>query len=105
MKAEPPEPFDARRYSHRHDIPGGAEIGGKNSCSLVGLNDTDPVVLRRCMRRVTVIAFTSKLPVCVVAMEACCGAHHLGRIVRDYGHQASAVHQQLAQVFAATFAV
>ena len=22
-----------------------------------------------------------------LTMEACCGAHHLGRIVRDHGHQ------------------
>ncbi len=34
---------------------------GKNSCSLVGQ--------------------TAKLPACVVAMEACCGAHHLGRLL------------------------
>ena len=26
------------------------------------------------------------LPPCVAAMEACCGAHHLGRLLRDMGH-------------------
>jgi transposase len=26
------------------------------------------------------------LPACVVAMEACCGAHHLGRVLRALGH-------------------
>ena len=77
---------------------------GKNSCGAVGLDSTGQVVMRRRMRG-SVIKFASGLAPCVVAMEACCGAHHLGRIVRDYGHQASAVHQQLAQVFAATFAV
>jgi transposase len=34
-----------------------------------------------------VIKLTASLAPCVVAMEACCGAHHLGRIVRDQGHQ------------------
>ena len=27
------------------------------------------------------------LPRCVVAMEACCGAHHLGRVLQSQGHQ------------------
>ncbi|MEZ0249334.1 MAG: IS110-like element ISMmg1 family transposase [Methylobacteriaceae bacterium] len=59
---------------------------GKNSCSLVGLDGTGRVVLRRRMRRETVIAFSAKLPGCVVAMEACCGAHHMGRTLVEQGH-------------------
>ena len=39
------------------------------------------------MQRDSVIEFAARLTPCVVAMEACCGAHHLGRIVRDQGHQ------------------
>ncbi len=60
---------------------------GKNSCSVVGLDGTGKVVMRRRMQRDSVIKFACKLTPCVVAMEACCGAHHLGRIVRDHGHQ------------------
>lgn len=60
---------------------------GKNSCSLVGLDEAGKVVLRRRMRRETVIAFAGKLPTCVVAMEACCGAHHMGRILAGQGHE------------------
>jgi len=60
---------------------------GKNSCSVVGLDGTGQVVMRRRMQRDSVIKFASNLTPCVVAMEACCGAHHLGRIVRDHGHQ------------------
>jgi transposase len=59
---------------------------GKNSCSLVGLDATGSVVLRRRMRREAVIAFGAKLPACVVAMEACCGAHHMGRTLAAQGH-------------------
>lgn len=51
---------------------------GKNSCGVVGLDGAGKVVMKRRMRRETVIGFASKLPVCVVAMEACCGAHHMG---------------------------
>ena len=60
---------------------------GKNSCSVVGLDGTGRVVLRRRMQRDGVIKFASALTPCVMAMEACCGAHHLGRILRDHGHQ------------------
>ena len=60
---------------------------GKNSCSLVGLDVVGKVVVRRRMRRETVIAFAGKLPSCVVAMEACCGAHHMGRALAAQGHE------------------
>lgn len=52
---------------------------GKNSCSVVGLDETGGVALRRRMRRDGVIGLAAKLPPCTVAMEACCGAHHMGR--------------------------
>ena len=60
---------------------------GKNSCSLAGLDASGAVVLRRRMRRETVLTFAAGLPPCVVAMEACCGAHHLGRLLQAQGHQ------------------
>src|SRR5579862_1009024 len=60
---------------------------GKNSCSLVGLDSTGRVVARRRLQRESVIKFAAGLAPCVVAMEACCGAHHLGRLLRDQGHQ------------------
>src|SRR3954469_6900718 len=60
---------------------------GKNSCSVVGLDAGGQVVLRRRMRRDGVVALAAKLPGCVVAMEACCGAHHLGRLLAARGHE------------------
>ncbi|WP_370157417.1 IS110 family transposase [Salipiger bermudensis] len=60
---------------------------GKNSCSLVGLDESGKVILRRRMRRASVIAFASKLLPCTVAMEACCGAHHMGRTLAGLGHE------------------
>ena len=59
---------------------------GKSVCSVVGMDAGGAVVLRWRMRRQTVISFTAKLPACTVAMEACCGAHHLGRILAAQGH-------------------
>jgi transposase len=60
---------------------------GKNSCSVVGLDEAGRVIVRRRMRRETVIAFAGTLPSCVVAMEACCGAHHMGRALAWQGHE------------------
>jgi transposase len=60
---------------------------GKNSCSIVGFDDGGAVVLRRRMHREGVIKLAGKLRPCVVAMEACCGAHHLGRVLRAQGHE------------------
>src|SRR6201996_6684554 len=59
---------------------------GKNSCSVVALDQTGAVVKRRRMRPESVVAFTKDLPPCIVAMEACCGAHHLGRLLKAQGH-------------------
>src|ERR1700758_238322 len=60
---------------------------GKNSCSLAGLDASGAVIKRRRMRPQNVAAFTAKLPVCVMAMEACCGAHHLARLLTAQGHE------------------
>ena len=58
---------------------------GKNSCSVVGLEGTGAVIKLRRMRPESIAAFAEKLPDCVVAMEACCGAHHLGRVMANQG--------------------
>ena len=60
---------------------------GKNSCSVVGLDAAGRVVLRRRLGRDGVIKLAAGIPGCVMAMEACCGAHHLGRLLREQGHQ------------------
>lgn len=59
---------------------------GKNSCSVAGLDARGAVVLRKRMTRDGVVAFAATLPACVVAMEACCGAHYLGRTLEMQGH-------------------
>ena len=59
---------------------------GKDICSIVGLDATGAVTLRRRLRRKTLIRFAADLPTCVVAMESSCGAHHIGRIFANQGH-------------------
>src|SRR5215204_6052008 len=59
---------------------------GKTSCSVVGLDSAGRVILRRRLRRESVVKVAANLAPCVVAMEACCGAHHLGRILQAQGY-------------------
>jgi transposase len=59
---------------------------GKNTCSVVGLDTAGAVVLRRRVRRGGLLALVGTMPPCVVAMEACCGAHHVARRVAAQGH-------------------
>ena len=60
---------------------------GKKTCSLVSLDNAGHVVLRRRLQRGGVIKLTAELPACIVAMEACCGAHHVGRLLQAQGHR------------------
>lgn len=56
---------------------------GKNVCSLTGLDEGGHVVLRRDR----IAAFTVRLAPCTIGLEACCGAHHLGRRLAQQGHR------------------
>lgn len=60
---------------------------GKNLSSVVGLDAAGHVVLRRRVRRTTLTELAGKLEPCTVAMEACCGAHHVGRLFAAHGHE------------------
>lgn len=60
---------------------------GKTVCSVTGLDGSGRVVLRRRLRRDRIAAFTAPLPACTIGLEACCGAHHLGRRLAAQGHR------------------
>src|SRR3954467_5536995 len=72
---------------------------GKNSCSVVGLDEAGRIVLRRRLSRARVIELSSQLPACVMAMEACCGAHHLGRILASHGHRVRLMSPEYVQPY------
>jgi transposase len=72
---------------------------GKNSCSVAGLDGTGRVVLRRRLTRESVLRLAGTLPACVVAMEACCGAHHLGRVLREQGHEVRLMSPEYVQPY------
>jgi hypothetical protein len=58
---------------------------GKTFCSLVGLDEEGAVMLRRTIRRSGLMKTVDKLAPKVIAMEACCGAHFVGRQCQALG--------------------
>lgn len=60
----------------------------KNVLQVHGVDASGAVVLRRQLRRSQVEKFFASLPRTMVGMEACGGAHHWGRVIGKYGHEA-----------------
>lgn len=60
---------------------------GKTVCSLAGLDATGAVVYRKRLQRHRLLDFLEGLDPCIVAMEACGGAHHIGRFCLQHGHE------------------
>jgi len=54
---------------------------GKNSFHFVGFDARGGIVIRRQCSRTQLVRALANVPPCLVGMEACSGAHHLGRIL------------------------
>ena len=61
---------------------------GKNSFHVIGLDQRGAIVLRQKWSRSQMEARFANMPLCVVGMEACVGAHHLSRKLMALGHDA-----------------
>ena len=61
---------------------------GKNSFHVVGLDQRGAIVLRQKWSRGQVEARFVNMPPCLIGMEACVGAHHLSRKLKELGHDA-----------------
>ena len=51
-----------------------------------GVDATGQVVIRRQLKRRSVLAFFQKLPPCLVGIEACASSHHWSRELQALGH-------------------
>ena len=60
---------------------------GKTVFHLVGLNQRGGVVVRKKFSRKQLLQFTANLQVELIGMEACGGAHFLGRALQEQGHE------------------
>ena len=58
----------------------------KNSFQAHGADASGAVAFRKKLSRGRLLAFFAEQPPCVVAIEACAGAHHWGRELTGLGH-------------------
>jgi transposase len=72
---------------------------GKNWVHMVGFDSDGRIVLRRRVRRGQLLALTANMPPCLIGMEACSGAHHLGRALQAQGHEARLMPPQYVKPF------
>jgi transposase len=72
---------------------------GKNCFHFVGVDAHGGIVVRRQRSRTQLIRALANLPPCLVGMEACCGAHHLGRILIAQGHDVRLIPPQCVKPF------
>ena len=71
----------------------------KQVMAVHGVDATGRIVLRRVLRRDQVLTWSAALPPCVIAMEACGGAHHWGRELSRQGHTVRIIAAEFVQAF------
>jgi len=71
----------------------------KSVFQLHGVNAAETPVLRRKLRRGELVAFFTKLPPTVVALEACGASHHWARVLGDLGHEVKLIAPQLVKPY------
>ena len=57
---------------------------GKTTFHLVALSAAGKVLLRKKFTQKQLITFTANMQTCLIGMEACSGAHFLGRALRSH---------------------
>jgi transposase len=71
----------------------------KHVFQLHGVDALSCVVEKRRLRRSEVLTYFSKLPACVVGMEACATAHFWGRELRKLGHDVRLIPPQYVKPY------
>ncbi len=75
---------------------------GKTVFHLVGLNRSGEVVVRKKFSRRQLLQFTANLHVDLIGMEACGGAHFLGRALGGQGHEVRLMPAQYVKPYVKT---
>jgi len=75
---------------------------GKTVFHMVGLNVRGEAVVRKKFSRTQLLRFTAKLRVELIGMEACGGAHFLGRALREQGHEVRLIPAQYVKPYVKT---
>lgn len=74
----------------------------KNVFEVYGVDEREKTVLRKTLRRDEVARFFANLTPCVVAMEACSGAHYWARKLISMGHDVRLISPQFVKPYVKT---
>ena len=72
---------------------------GKNTFHLVGQDERGAIVLRIKLSRTQLTQRLANIPPCLIGMEACAGAHHIGRQLQALGHDVRLIPAQYVKPF------
>ena len=72
---------------------------GKTTFHLVALGDNGKLLLKKKFTQKQLITFTANLQTSLIGMEACSGAHFLGRALRAQGHDVKLIPAQFVKPF------
>jgi transposase len=72
---------------------------GKTTFHLVALGDNGKVLLKKKFTQKQLITFTANLQTTLIGLEACSGAHFLGRALREQGHDVKLIPAQFVKPF------
>jgi transposase len=72
---------------------------GKTAFHLVALGDNSKVLLKKKFTQKQLITFTANMQSSLIGMEACAGAHFLGRVLRAQGHDVKLIPAQFVKPF------
>jgi transposase len=72
---------------------------GKNSFHLIGQDQRGAIVLRIKLSRAQLSQRLANIPPCLIGIEACAGAHHIGRQLQALGHDVRLIPAQYVKPF------
>jgi transposase len=72
---------------------------GKTTFHLVALGEAGKVVLRKKFTQRQLLTYTANMPTSLIGLEACSGAHFLGRALRKQGHDVRLIAAQFVKPF------
>src|SRR5271163_2538403 len=72
---------------------------GKTTFHLVALGDNGKVLLKKKFTQKQLLAYTANIPASLIGLEACSGAHFLGRALRKQGHEVRLIPAQFVKPF------
>ena len=72
---------------------------GKTTFHLVALGTAGKVLVRKKFNRKQLLVYTANIPASLIGLEACSGAHFLGRALRKQGHDVRLIPAQFVKPF------